>query len=652
MARRSAPQFLVKIACQAVFATAALLAAGTCSSAQAADGPSRAAIEAATDKVWARVHATTSIPGMVVAVVDANGPILLKGYGVRNIETGAPVDPERTLVQVGSVTKIFTALLAARALDAHRLSLDADMRGKYRDLPIDDDDPQPVTVRQLLAHEAGFDGDLSGVMTDSRDQAQALDPARMARHLRRVRDPGILPAYDNAGVGLLGEVAARSLGQTFRRALRQQVLLPLGMTSSSIGLPAERAADAAACHHTEKDGRVTICPHTFMRPGFEGAGALVTTGTDMARFMIAMLNDGRGPNGALLQPQTFATFWNMDTNRFYPGVHGMGWLIEETSLDGRRALFHTGGYDGFSSGVYFLSKAKIAIFVSAEQYADLPKEQNATYLLDMMARWQAMFKNRGFLAVEGIADAIADLVQRDPPDSSIAKRIATLPPVPPEMAAGYYRDARNDAHSLIDRLVLGGLFGATIQATGQRTVTINGQPYDWRGAGLYESRRDGTFAAFRPTSLRLVFSRDSSGAALRVSAWHAPISAMLFMLLPVILLVVSGLGWLLDRDQRAGSACLALAAVALIALFYLFLELQLYPGIYYRGHAVWPIILWRVVYQLALLGGIAAVAYAIPQLLRGDATLRARIAFAIPALVFAAYLLEAIVWGTAGKIAT
>lgn len=634
----------------AAIAIAALGLIGSCLPAAAAERLSPAAVQAAADKVWAHVHATTSVPGIVVAVVDADGPILVKGYGVSNIETKTGVDPGRTLFQVGSVTKVFTALLAGRAIDLHGLSLDRDLRGRYSDLKIDDNVPAPVTVRQLLAHEAGFDGDLSGVMTDRRAQAQSIDRVRMERHLRRVRMPGILPAYDNAGVGLLGEVSARSFGMSFREAMRQQVLVPLGMTHSSIGLPEDRETDAAACHRTEADGRATICPHTFMRPGFEGAGALVTTGADMAMFMTAMLNDSRGVNGPFLRPGTFATYWNMNTNRFYPGVHGMGWLIEETTLHGRRALFHTGGYDGFSSGIYFLPKMRIGIFVSAEQYADLPKYQNAAYLLDLLDRWQATFKNRGFLAVEGIATAIADLVPRDPPDPNIGRSIADLPSVPPDAAAGYYRDARNDANSLIDRLVLGALFGVRVDAAGGRAISVSGKLYDWLGAGLYQSRADGTFLAFTPTKLGLAYSKDSSGAALRVSAWRTPLSAFLFMLLPVGLLFAASLGWFLARDRRASLACTTLAGVSVAIILYLVLELQLYPVIYYGGGPVWPIILWRTVYQIALAAGCAATFYAGSCLPARDTGIGRRVAFALPVLLFAGYLVEAVMWGTVGSL--
>ena len=610
-------------------------------------------VETAVDAAWAKIHAATTIPGAVVAVVTPDRSLLIKGYGVRDIATQDPVDPHTTLFQVGSVTKVFTALLAARALDAGRISLDGDLRGRYADLVIADDLPQPVTVRQLLTHTAGFDGDLSGVMTDRRDEVLQVDPRRMQRHLRRMREPGILPVYDNTGAGLLGEVAARGFGHSFRDAMREQVLAPLAMDHSSIGLPEDGESAAAACHRTEADGRVTRCRHTFMRPGFEGAGALATTGADMAKFMAMLLNDGRTQSGPLLKPETFAEFDNVAANRFAPGVGGLGWLIEETVLAGRRALFHTGGYDGFSSGFYILTEQRLGIFVSVEQYAGLPRNQEPGYLFDLVRRKDALAKNNGYRAVAEIAAAIAELTPN--PETSDGSRIApeSSPAFPPASVAGFYRSARSEANSFIDTLVLGALFGTTIKAVDARTITVNGQTQDWQGAGLYKSRATGQLSAFKHTKLGLAYSADSSGPALETSPLRGPLSAGLFILALLLLLVASASGASLTFGSVAAPLGFGMLAVAVSAVLYAVLELQVYPALFYGGYPLWPIVGWRLLYHAAMAGGLWISVLAVRLLLTAAPaalTMGGRISLAAVVAVFVAFFASAMAWGTLGKL--
>ncbi|HWE46335.1 MAG TPA: serine hydrolase [Caulobacteraceae bacterium] len=613
--------------------------------------PMQARVEAATDAAWAKIVAAhEAIPGAVVTVVGPDGLVFTKGYGVRDIRTQAPVDPNRTLFQVGSVTKLFTAVLALQAIDAGRLNADADLRGRYADLKITDRLKAPVTVRQLLAHQGGFDGDLGGVMTEKRDEALAFEPMRMKRHLRRVRVPGVIPAYDNTGVGLLGEVSARAFGLSYHDAMQKQVLGPIGMDGSSIGLPADREADAAACHRVEADGKITVCAHSYMHPGFQGAGALATTGADMAKYLQMMLDGGRGPKGQILSPKAFADYTNMDLNRFAPGVNGMGELLEEMTLADRPVLFHTGGYDGFSSGVYVMPRTHWAIFVSVEQYPGLPRYQNLDFIVDTLKRKPALDKSDGYKAVNDIASAVAELTPSAPPQTF---SLPSTPLLPPAKVAGFYDAARAQSPSFFDDLVAGPLFGSTVVAQGPKAILVNGQPLDWLGGASYRARKTGKIVAFKPTSLGLAFSSDSSGAFIKVSGWRSPASAALFVLALIVFLVLAILAAACARKASRKTALIYLG-VAACALIDVWLELQVYPQIWYGGAATAPIFLWRVLFQLALIAGLYA-------LWRSGRALFNRTGerpgwLSATALVFAslgfiAFLIEAAGWGLVGRIA-
>lgn len=616
---------------------------------------SRQAVESTVDSVWATLHRNTTIPGAVVAVVGPAGLILVKGYGVRNAQTGEPVDPQSTLFQIGSVTKLFTAILALRAVDAGRLTLDEDLRKRFPDLVPPDGYSQPVTVRQLLAHEGGFDGDLSAVMTAHRQEADHLDPVARARHFRRVRPPGIVAEYDNTGVGLLGDVAARSFGYTYRQAMQLLVFRPLGMIHSSIGVPPQDEKDAAACHRTRADGSVELCPHTFMRVGFEGAGALATSGEDMAQYLMWVVSRGQRSPQPVLSAASFARYVDLDQNRFAPGIPGMGSLIEETVLAGHSALYHTGGYGGFSSGVYVLPEAQYGIFVSVEQYADLPKYQSLSYIVDLARRWPALARNNGYKAVSDIATAVATLVYSSAASTSSPAAGADPPPsaspgnspsLPPAAVVGFYRAARTDATGLLDEM-LSSFSGVRVARVNDRSIAVNGQIQDWLGGGLYKSRKRGRLSAFKRTVLGLAYSVNSSEVMLQSPWTRSTNSGVLFLLSLPVYLAAAGICALIARKRTAKLTCRTHLAAAVVALVSILLELQYYGALYYSGGPLWLIACWRIAYQVALLAALVATFVAVRALAGSERTqlpMRDRIAMLVSACSYLAVLAGSLAW--------
>lgn len=205
-------------------AAAVLLACATPLAAQPGpDGGAR------LDGLFAEVH-TDSTPGCVVAVARRGLPVLVRAYGLANLETGTPNTPA-TVFEAGSVSKQFTA--AAVLLLAHqgRLSLDDDVRRHLPELP---DYGTPVTLRQMLNHTSGLRdwgnvAELGGWPRGTRVYTQA-DVLRLAARQRALNfEPGAEYLYSNTNYTLVAIVVERVSGMPFAEFTRRALFQPLGM---------------------------------------------------------------------------------------------------------------------------------------------------------------------------------------------------------------------------------------------------------------------------------------------------------------------------------------------------------------------------------------------------------------------------------------
>ncbi|MBV7483932.1 class C beta-lactamase [Bordetella sp. BOR01] len=213
------------------------------------------------------------IPGMAVGLVVQGQPRVLN-YGVQSLQTGRPV-AAGTLFEIGSLSKTFTATLATWAQAQNRLSL-SDPIGKY--LPeLRGTEFGKVSLFHLGTHTAG--GLPLQVPDQIRDEAGLMD---YFKAWRPAYPAGTRRTYANPGIGTLGLVAARSLGQDFATLAEGRLFPALGMTHTYIDVPASGMASYA-------QGYTTVGKPIRLAPGvlWRQAYGVKTTAADMVRFMQA-----------------------------------------------------------------------------------------------------------------------------------------------------------------------------------------------------------------------------------------------------------------------------------------------------------------------------------------------------------------------------
>ncbi len=287
----------------AVVATLAFALLGALPASAATPGAplTRSDVEAFSDSFIPVELAQGDIAGAVVVVVKDGQVLFEKGYGVSDTKTRAPVDPDRTLFRPGSVSKLFTWTAVMQLVGEGKIDLDKDVNA-YLDFKIPPAFRKPVTMRNLMTHTPGFEEALRPLLLGNPASVEPLDQVLKESLPERIFPPGQVPAYSNYGATLAGYIVQRVSGEPFDDYIQRHIFAPLGMTHATFVQPLPRAlaADMSKGYRTAS-GQAVPFEMISMTP----AGGLSVSGSDIARFMIAHLNNGEY-HGARILPADVA----------------------------------------------------------------------------------------------------------------------------------------------------------------------------------------------------------------------------------------------------------------------------------------------------------------------------------------------------------
>ena len=301
---------------------------------------------------------TAEVPGAVVVVVKDGQVLFEKGYGFADYKSGKPVDPKTTLFRPGSVSKLFTWTAVMQQVEAGKIDLDADIN-RYLDFHIPAYHGLPVTMRMLMQHRAGFSETARDLLTYVK-APPPLDVVLKRYVPPRIFTPDEGPGYSNYGASLAGYIVQRVSGEPFDDYIQRHIFAPLGMAHATFvqPLPAALAPDMSTGYATaDQPGK-----------GFEiislpPAGSLSATGDDMARFMIAHLQDGQYAGAQILQPKT-AEEMHTSLTKAFPDLAGNELGFYQQDINGHRVIAHGGDTDFFHSDLSLFLDDHVGLFIS------------------------------------------------------------------------------------------------------------------------------------------------------------------------------------------------------------------------------------------------------------------------------------------------
>src|SRR3954468_3407125 len=187
------------------------------------------------------------VPAAAVAVL-AGGEVVDDAAGILHKGTGVEATAD-SVFQIGSITKLWTSTLVMQLVDEGKVELDEPVRTYLPEFRIADEQAAAqITVRQLLNHTSGFEGD---IFTDTGTGDDCIEKyLGVLTEVPQLFPPGELFSYNNAGFCVLGRLVEVLRESTYHECLKERIFAPLGLTHAATG-PYDAILHRAAVGHIE-----------------------------------------------------------------------------------------------------------------------------------------------------------------------------------------------------------------------------------------------------------------------------------------------------------------------------------------------------------------------------------------------------------------
>ena len=304
-------------------------------------------IEMMTNRI-AEKYIGDKVPGATIAIIANNEIALLKGYGVSDIEANSPISPTNTIMEAGSVSKLFVWTAIMQLVEQEKIHLDDDIReylpNNFLDLSFD----TPITITHLLTHTAGFEERSELMYTFDTNNIIPLEEYVSKKYApKQIYAPGTIVSYSNYGTDLAGYIIECISGQLFHTYMEEHIFKPIKMNNSYFVTDYSTISNLI---ENKSTGYVLNKQTFIVAPAFyvndAPAGALQTTAEDMALFMLAHMNKENNPlfeNPKTLE-QMHSTLYSLDeilpvnAHGFWEGLYG-----------GKRTIGHGGNTPAFTA---------------------------------------------------------------------------------------------------------------------------------------------------------------------------------------------------------------------------------------------------------------------------------------------------------------
>lgn len=370
----------------------------------------------------------TNTPGASIAIVRGSQVIYAKGFGVSNVETGAPVTPDM-LFRLGSTTKMFTAAAVVQLALQGKLKLDEPI-GKYATGL----SPKiaTLTANQLLSHTSG--------LKDTATMFGRHDDDALSETVRGLKDdfffaaPGQIYSYSNPGYWLAGYLVEAVSGSAYANQMNESLFKPLGMQRTTL-------RPTIAMTYPLSQGHEGV-PAKVIRPAADNAGnwpagSMFSSALDLSRWVIAFLHDGQLEGQLVVPPALLTALSSPHAN--IPGTESKyGYGLTLDTVRGVRLLEHGGSRSGYGSVIRMAPDQKVGIIIlmnktggTLNKTLEKASELLLPFTAKAQAKRQSIVMTQGemekYLGTYGDAPNAMEIVLQN--GQLMSKRGSTLTPI-------------------------------------------------------------------------------------------------------------------------------------------------------------------------------------------------------------------------------
>lgn len=315
--------------------------------------------------LWVEQHlAHRNLPGLSIAVVSDQEIVWSKGYGFSDVERMIPATPS-TVYRIGSITKLFTSTAILQLRDAGKLRLDDPVSRHLPWFKVPDPFPDApeVTIRQLLTHTAGLPREAGFPYWTDHVFPTREELAGSVPRLGLINPPESTYHYSNLGMSLLGEIVTVVSGRPWAAYVQENILGPLGMSSTRTAPDGEILQRLATAYMLEGPDGTRKTMEYYDAGAIAPAGGIVSTVEDLGRFASLQFRSGPAGGNQVLKGSTLREMhrvhWVYDS---FSGGRGLGFAV--TRRDGKNFVGHGGSIGAHVTNLLTLPGEKIAVIVA------------------------------------------------------------------------------------------------------------------------------------------------------------------------------------------------------------------------------------------------------------------------------------------------
>ena len=485
------------------------------------NGLARTDLKVWIDKQFEEGMDSFNIPGATFILMEGDSILHMQGYGVIDIETNTAVNSELSLFGIGSISKTFVGTAIMQLFEEGKLQLDQDINKYLKTFQIDYKFGDPVTIKQLLTHTAGFDERNIATTVRTQDEVISLTQYLQNRMSPQIRPAGEALTYSNHGYALLGLIVEEVSDLPFHEYVTKVILEPLGMNSSDFMFQPDLKENYVVSY-LQKDSLLIPYKLDFLLD--YPAGSMKSTASDMGTYISMYLNKGTYKGVQILDSTTVKQMHETAFKHFQEADGG--WLLGfyEDRWKGLKIVQHGGAVQGFASELMLIPEKNIGLFLSINA-SSIPASKTRLFISSFVDKlWEKLMPE---MLVE------SDTFINTPANGSVTEPITKF--------TGTYRFTRY-AQTTIDKLAVFIGFAPEVK------ITANGDSLEivaWNDKLIpisdliFYSTKDKKYKAFgRNAQGKLSYFFPSGTSSFHKLKWYEPIGFQIYWVGSIVLILL------------------------------------------------------------------------------------------------------------------